>query len=95
VARFQRNAKYNEWFPKLDDKCPESSTAETTKFEKSYPGGEKYSGQWLGNLRHGFGTLTLADQSEYEGNWEYGLAKGKGKYTYANGDEYDGMWANN
>ena len=73
--------------------CPLANTTLTIR-EMSYSGGETYSGQWLGGLRHGHGTMLSQDES-YEGDWEYNIAEGKGKLTHANGDTYEGYFSNN
>ena len=36
--------------------------------------GSKYSGEWLGGFRHGFGIMQWPDGAKYEGQWELGRA---------------------
>ena len=63
--------------------------------DHTYTSGSVYSGQWLGGLRHGNGTMKWADGARYEGEWSYNMASGKGKFFHVGGDIYDGKWANN
>lgn len=56
--------------------------------------GAVYTGEWLGNLRHGYGTMQWQDGSSYYGQWSLGKAHGYGKFVYANGDMYTGRWRN-
>mmetsp|Transcript_27194 Transcript_27194/g.19591 ORF Transcript_27194/g.19591 Transcript_27194/m.19591 type:complete len:94 (+) Transcript_27194:358-639(+) len=54
--------------------------------------GSKYTGQWLGNFRHGHGEIKFADGASYEGTWYLGRAEGQGNFTHTNGDVYSGTW---
>lgn len=54
-----------------------------------------YCGQWLRNMRHGYGRAIYPDGSRYLGYWANDMKHGRGRYTYPNGSSYDGMWSNN
>ena len=41
-----------------------------------YATGAVYSGEWLGGLRHGMGTMEWPDKARYEGMWQYNQACG-------------------
>lgn len=43
-----------------------------------FSNGLKYEGEWLGNVRHGFGTQIWPDGAKYVGYWEDNKASGKG-----------------
>lgn len=49
-----------------------------------------FTGQWLNNLRDGYGTQTWPDGSKYEGQWQNDKANGHGKLVHADGDIYEG-----
>lgn len=54
-----------------------------------------YCGQWLRNMRHGYGRGIYPDGSRYLGYWVNDKKHGRGRYTYPDGSSYDGMWCNN
>eukprot|EP00434_Breviolum_minutum_P008546 symbB.v1.2.007538.t2/scaffold464.1/size201063/7 len=54
--------------------------------------GATYSGQWNGNVRHGFGVHVEADGSRYEGQWADDKAHGTGRLEHSDGATYDGNW---
>lgn len=64
--------------------------------------GNKYTGEFLNGLRHGFGTLIESDGLVYEGMWEKGVKHGQGKEFWEKGFAdnadtqvvYEGMWNN-
>ena len=58
------------------------------------PNGAIYEGEWLGEMRDGWGVQIWPDTSRYEGNWRNDKANGKGKLIHADGDVYDGEWRN-
>ena len=58
----------------------------------AFPSGITYEGQWLGELKHGFGIQKWPDGAQYEGEWSEGKANGDGKFTHADGDIYEGEW---
>lgn len=63
--------------------------------EHTFRTGAQYDGQWLGNQRDGFGTMTWADGAKYEGEWSSNQAKGKGRFSTPEGNTYIGEWRNN
>jgi hypothetical protein len=63
-----------------------ASAASSSSSSSSSGGGSAggvYIGQWAGDARQGFGTLTLASGDSYTGAWERDLKHGQGRYTYA------------
>jgi radial spoke head protein 1 len=54
--------------------------------------GDKYSGEWKANFRHGIGTMIYNGKGTYQGYWENGRRHGEGMFTYPNGDIYSGWW---
>lgn len=57
------------------------------KFKKG-----RYTGEWCGGFRHGFGTMEWKDGCKYEGLWKYSRPSGTGKFIYKNGEGYSGDW---
>ncbi|EKX39275.1 hypothetical protein GUITHDRAFT_51599, partial [Guillardia theta CCMP2712] len=72
---------------------------------QNYLNGDEYFGEWKNNLRHGVGTIILAEKSErgegqdrqrrhnarYKGEWREGEMHGfAGTMVYHNGCEYVG-----
>merc|ERR1719199_1034041 len=55
--------------------------------------GATYTGQWLGNLRHGQGVLTRPDGQKYTGSFECGRSHGYGVFIAADGNKYEGEWS--
>ena len=53
--------------------------------------GNTYSGQWLGNQRHGLGTQRWFDGAVYYGSWQGNMAHGLGRFVHSDGDVY--RWA--
>lgn len=47
-----------------------------------YDDGSVYEGEWSGNARNGYGTLTLANGETYEGNWADDLLEGTARACY-------------
>ncbi|CCW61300.1 unnamed protein product [Phytomonas sp. EM1] len=54
-----------------------------------------YCGEWLKNLRHGYGRMVYPDGSRYLGHWANDSKNGQGRYIYVDGSTYDGMWVSN
>ena len=51
-----------------------------------YGDGEKYVGEWLNGMYHGFGTYYYANGTQkYEGQYLDGNQNGNGVYFYVNG----------
>ena len=56
--------------------------------------GAVYTGQWLKEIRDGYGVMVWPDGSKYEGAWSGNKANGHGKLAHADGDIYEGEWVN-
>lgn len=73
---------------------------EVIDFKKNGKGEEtceeyKYTGEFLGDLRHGQGRLEfLKDRNVYEGEFTRGEMTGKGKYLWSNKQIYEGDFVN-
>lgn len=52
----------------------------------------KYTGEWCGGFRQGYGIMQWQDGSKYEGYWMYSRPHGTGKFIYKNGEGYSGNW---
>ena len=52
--------------------------------------GDKYTGEWKNDKRHGQGTYTHANGAKYVGNFKDAKINGQGTYTYAHGAKYVG-----
>jgi hypothetical protein len=52
----------------------------------------KYSGEWCGGFRHGFGTMEWNDGCKYEGHWQFSRPSGSGSFIFKNGEGYQGDW---
>lgn len=52
--------------------------------------GSKYTGEWLGTKKHGYGVKLWQDGTRYEGQWLNDKANGQGTLRHADGDEYTG-----
>jgi hypothetical protein len=59
----------------------------------TYPNGDRYSGAWHHDKRHGFGTLRLIRGDVYEGEWYEDTMHGPGILTYADGHVHECNWA--
>ena len=57
-----------------------------------FKNGAVYKGQWLGQMKHGFGVQTWPDGARYEGFWKYNKACGRGKFWHVDGDVFEGEW---
>jgi len=57
--------------------------------------GAVYTGEWLNNQRHGFGSQQWQDGSRFEGEWRENRAYGKGYFRYEDGSSYIGEWQHN
>ena len=52
----------------------------------------KYTGEWCGGFRHGYGVMEWNDGCKYEGHWQFSRPYGHGTFKYKNGDGYQGDW---
>lgn len=57
-----------------------------------FPNGNKYEGEWVDDVKEGYGVLVYVNGERYEGYWKHDKAHGKGTLTYAQGDKYIGDW---
>jgi hypothetical protein len=57
-----------------------------------YPDGSTYTGTFLGEFRHGQGTMTYSNGDRYTGQWYKDSREGHGEMNYKNGDIYKGDW---
>lgn len=57
-----------------------------------FKNGATYTGQWLGNMKHGYGQQIWKDGAKYEGNWRFNKACGHGKFWHVDGDIFEGEW---
>ena len=60
--------------------------------ETTLKDGSKYTGQWKGSKREGYGTLILKNGATYEGQWSDDKRNGQGTFRDSNGDLYVGEW---
>ncbi|XP_017228165.1 phosphatidylinositol 4-phosphate 5-kinase 6 isoform X2 [Daucus carota subsp. sativus] len=65
---------------------------EVIDIEKSFPGGDHYTGQWLNNCPHGQGSYMWSDGCMYVGEWFRGQLTGKGKFSWIGGATYEGQF---
>jgi len=61
-----------------------------TRGPQKMKNGATYNGQWLNEMRDGYGTQLWPDGSRYEGQWAFDKANGQGKLVHADGDVYEG-----
>ena len=62
---------------------------------KSKAPGENYVGDFIADMRHGNGTLTLEDGQCYKGEFLKDNYHGRGEASFPNGDTYEGNYENN
>mmetsp|Transcript_1297 Transcript_1297/g.3160 ORF Transcript_1297/g.3160 Transcript_1297/m.3160 type:complete len:932 (+) Transcript_1297:106-2901(+) len=60
-----------------------------------FKNGSEYTGEWMGNKRHGTGLQQWPDGSRYEGRWLNDMMHGKGRFTHEDGSYYEGDWRKN
>ena len=60
----------------------------------TWDSGDKYSGEWKDDKRHGQGTYTFADGDKYVGALENGNFNGQGTYTFPDGRKDVGEFKN-
>jgi hypothetical protein len=56
----------------------------------TFKNGDRYEGELVGGLFHGWGTYSYRSGDRYEGEFAQDMKSGQGTYTYANGDRYVG-----
>ena len=57
-----------------------------------FKNGAVYTGQWVGELREGFGVQVWPDGAQYKGSWYNNKADGFGKFFHVDGDKFEGNW---
>eukprot|EP00953_Heterococcus_sp_UTEX-ZZ885_P022232 12320-Heterococcus_DN1.PRE.7 len=57
-----------------------------------YANGDKYTGSWHDDKRHGKGNITYANGDKYDGTWHTNKRHGHGAMKYANNREWTGDW---
>lgn len=60
-----------------------------------YAGGDRYEGQFIDDVREGWGSYTWAEGCKYAGEWKNAEMDGRGDRTYENGDRFVGDFAHN
>lgn len=63
--------------------------------EHTYPSGNRYAGEWVGNKREGKGTYVWTDGTRYEGDWKNNMQHGEGVMNFPNGNFYEGQFHRN
>tara|TARA_B100001059_G_scaffold114388_1_gene114648 strand:+ start:742 stop:1278 length:537 start_codon:yes stop_codon:yes gene_type:complete len=74
--------------------CPDTSKVWNNCFGTYYFTGEflgdKYTGEWKNDKKHGYGTYTWKNGNKYEGVYYDDFPNGQGTLFYSNGDNYVG-----
>jgi hypothetical protein len=60
----------------------------------TFPGGDRYEGEFKGGLLNGKGTYYYRNNDKYEGEFKNDMKSGLGMYYYSNGDRYTGEFKN-
>ena len=100
IATHMRSAnlhmQYMSGSKRVDDNISLSDTMQGQMIEERsdvvFKNGAVYKGQWLGNMKHGFGVQVWPDGARYEGFWKYNKACGRGKFWHVDGDVFEGEW---
>ena len=78
------------------DEAKEKITQDTTERETrpayEFKTGARYTGEWKGGMRDGYGVQAWSDGARYEGNWLNNQAHGFGTFYHVDGDTYEGEW---
>lgn len=72
--------------------CPTSGLKDNCFGSYTYPNGDKYTGEFRHDKRHGYGTYTWANGAKYAGEWRDDRRNGLGTYTSADGEKSVGEW---
>ena len=91
----QYYASANEGYP-MDDPNFNMQDIDESQLEERgevhFKNGATYTGQWLGNMKHGYGVQVWKDGAKYEGHWRFNKACGHGKFWHVDGDVFEGEW---
>ena len=52
--------------------------------------GNIYEGNWLNNMKHGFGKQIFINGDVYTGEWKDGMMDGEGTLVFSSGNHYKG-----
>ena len=74
--------------------CPPSGLYDMCYGSFSFVTGNKYTGEFKMDQRHGLGTFEYADGDKYIGDFKNDNRDGQGTYLFSNGDIYAGLWKN-
>ena len=85
----------SDWTTKNDESDSEDTSSYDIRPAFEFACGGTYTGQWNGELRHGYGTQKWPDGSIYSGYWKNDKAHGEGSFHQMNGDVYVGRWKEN
>jgi TonB family protein len=78
-------------------RCPANTNVVWSKCAGTFvqPNGEMYVGDWLDDMKHGWGAHTRADGTKYVGQFQRSKRHGEGIHYSANGTvRSSGLWAN-
>ena len=65
----------------------------TYTFGKGPNEGDKYVGEWMVDMNHGYGTYTYANGDKYVGEFKFNKKHGQGIFTDINGGVlHSGFW---
>ena len=59
---------------------------------ETYPGGDRYEGEFNDIKREGKGIYYFAEGEKYEGDFKDGKRDGKGVEVYVDSGKYEGSW---
>ncbi len=54
--------------------------------------GDRYSGEFIGREKQGYGIYHYRHGTTYQGQWSHDRANGEGEIVWSNGDRYAGEW---
>jgi hypothetical protein len=72
---------------------PEESPDERQEiYVITFPNGDRYEGEMIDGLMHGWGIYSTHNGGRYDGKFLDGMREGRGTVVYANGDKYVGVF---
>ena len=81
-------------FKPLEDGYIDVNGIKQGRFIFHFASGSVFEGNFLNDLKSGYGKMTWLDGGVYEGNWKNGTQNGYGKMTWSDGNVYEGNWKN-